>query len=66
MFFKPTLKSVRDGNVGEMHYLTETEIREKEGAWDNIDLILKNAVRGDGNEENKTEQSTDPLALYEI
>jgi hypothetical protein len=59
--FKQTLRTVRDGNIVEMHYLTETEIREKEGAWDNIDLILKNAKRGEGKD-----QDTNENALYEV
>jgi hypothetical protein len=59
--FKSSVKSIRDTNVVELHYLTETEIREKEGAWDNIDQILKQAKRGEGNEED-----LDPTALYEV
>jgi hypothetical protein len=59
--FKSSVKSCRDTNIVEMHYLTETEIREKEGAWDNIDLLLKNAKRGEGKGED-----LDPTALYEV
>lgn len=62
LYFNPKIKTVRGGNVVELHYLTQYEIREKEGAWDNVSEVLKKASRGD----DPIKQDSDPFALYEI
>ena len=41
LIFNPTTKSIRKSNVIELHYLTETEIRDKEGVWNNIEDLIK-------------------------
>ncbi|MEI6529671.1 MAG: hypothetical protein WCN88_04760 [Candidatus Falkowbacteria bacterium] len=54
LYFNPAAKTIRKTPVVELHYLSEIDIREKEGAWDNIDDILKNARKADGSDkENK-------------
>ena len=48
LYFSPTVKCIRKANVVELHYLSEIEIREKDGAWDNIEDVLKNAIKTNG------------------
>ena len=48
LYFNPSVKSVRKAPVVELAYMSELEIREKEGAWDNIDDLVKNSVKTNG------------------
>jgi len=51
LYFNPTAKTIRKASVVELSYLTETEIRAKDGAWNNVADILKNAKKSDGAEK---------------
>jgi hypothetical protein len=45
LYFDPAAKSIRDVPVIELHSLTELELREKEGIWDNVDKVLEKATK---------------------
>lgn len=50
LYFKQTTKSIRDTNVVELHYKSETELREYDGIWENVNEIIK-----EGKKEKKDE-----------
>ena len=53
LYFDPTVKTVRDTNMVEMHYLTAEEIRAKKGTWDNTEEIIEMATENTDQLENK-------------
>jgi len=53
LYFDPRVKYIKQADVVEMHYLTDSELREKE--WDNVDEALKAAEKttSNGNKNDK-------------
>jgi hypothetical protein len=51
LYFDPLVKSIRDVDVVEKHYLSANEIREKMESWDNIEELLKLKPEDDGRYE---------------
>ena len=51
-----TAKKLDDTGFIERHQLTQSELRAKEGTWENIDEVIKNC----GNKEFKTGEQTAP------
>lgn len=55
LYFNPTAKTIRETPVVELHYLSELQIRDKAGFWNNIEDILKKAKKANGDETESTE-----------
>ena len=66
MRFNPTAKTIRQTPVVYFHYLDEIDIQEKEGAWDNIPKILKNARKADGSETETKENKYMKREIWEF
>lgn len=45
LYFDPRVKYIKMADVVEMHYLTDTEIKERDGIWDNVDEAIKAAEK---------------------
>jgi hypothetical protein len=46
LYFKQTSECIRDANVVELHYFTETELRKRTGSWDNVAEAIKKGKEG--------------------
>jgi hypothetical protein len=55
LYFNPTVKYIKDADVVEMHYLTDTEIKEKKDVWDNVDKAIKIASKTTANGETNNQ-----------
>ena len=47
LYFNPTVKSIRDANIVEKHYLNETELRAKKDVWDNVEKVIDKGIDDD-------------------
>jgi hypothetical protein len=47
LYFDPTVKSIRDANIVEKHYLNETELRAKKDVWDNVEKVIDKGIDDD-------------------
>jgi len=47
LYFNPTVKSIRDANIVEKHYLNETELRAKKDVWENVEQVIDKGVDDD-------------------
>jgi hypothetical protein len=41
LYFDQRTKNIKDTDVVEVHYMTESDIREKDGAWNNVAEVLE-------------------------
>ena len=63
LYFDPTVKNIIDSPVVEMHYMTESEIRNR---WpDKVDEIIEQAERGRDEENNTAESEDDKYKVIE-
>jgi len=54
IYFDPTAESIRDIDVVEMHYMTESQLQSKKGIWDNVEEVLKNPPEADPTNKKRT------------
>jgi len=47
LYFNPTVKSIRDANIVEKHYLNETELRAKKDVWENVEKVIDKGIDDD-------------------
>lgn len=47
LYFNPTVKSIRDANIVEKHYLNETELRAKKDVWNNVEKVIDKGIDDD-------------------
>jgi len=47
LYFNPTVKSIRDANIVEKHYLSETELRAKKDVWENVEKVIDKGIDDD-------------------
>jgi hypothetical protein len=47
IYFKQNVKCLEDADIVELHYLSERELREKDGVWKNIKEVIKKATGKD-------------------
>lgn len=52
LYFDPKVSCIRNANIVEMHYMNETDIREKSEVWNNIEKVLD---RGEQEDDPKKE-----------
>lgn len=47
MYFDQTVENLKDSDgIVEMHYLTKSELWEKDGVWDNVKEVIKKSKKG--------------------
>jgi len=59
IFFDPTVESVRDTAVVELHYLTPYQLKQKKDIWDGVEQVLDEDAKTDPGNPQKEE-------VYEI
>ena len=59
IFFDPTVKTVRDTLVTELHYFTPYQLKKRRGDWDDVEKVLEEEPEKDPTNEQKEE-------VYEI
>jgi len=63
LYFDPTVKNIIDSPVVELHYMTETEIRQR---WpEKVDEVIEKAEMARDNEENDAETEDTKYELWE-
>jgi len=73
IFFDPTVETVRDSDwISKVHYLTKSDLKDKEGAWDNVERALKYGKKasnfGGSNDKafNSFDKNYSDLKYYEV
>jgi hypothetical protein len=61
-----TAKTLKDSAVLERHLLTQSDLREKEGVWKNIDEVIKNCSNKQFSSTTKSTPSNTSNPYYEI
>jgi len=51
LYFDPSVDCIRETDIVEKHYLTESEIREKKDVWNNVEDIILKASKDEKNGE---------------
>ena len=41
LYFDQSAETIREANVVELHYFSETELRKRSSDWDNVDQVIK-------------------------
>ena len=49
LYFDPRVKYIKDASVVELHYMTNTDMKDYDGAWDNVDEAIKVAEKTSSN-----------------
>jgi len=56
IYFDPSVKSIRDTDIVELHYLTDKEIRNKSDVWDNTEELIEKASENKDDVVNEFER----------
>lgn len=63
LYFDPTVKYIKQADVVEMHYMTDTEMLDYTDVWDNVDEAIKMARK---TTPNGSEQGRDLVKSNEV
>lgn len=55
IYFDPTANRIKDANIVELHSLSETELRKRKDAWDNVEDVIDKMVEKGKNEKEFNE-----------
>lgn len=65
LYFDPTVKYIKMADVVEMHYMTDTEIKEYDGVWDNVDKAIEVARKTTSNGSDATRDTLTAKEVWE-